>query len=57
MTFWHRCVGPLSRSGVVPPTGTIHPRESRGTADGKQESIKRFISGEVFPDLELRGNI
>ena len=35
----------LCRSGVAPPTGTIHPRESRGTADRKQESIKRSISG------------
>ena len=47
----------LSRSGVAPPTGTIHPRESRGTTDEKQESNKRFISGEVFPDLELREDI
>ena len=23
----------LSRSGVEPPTGTIHPRKDRGTAD------------------------
>ena len=27
---------PLSRSGVAPPTGTIHPRESRGTTVRKQ---------------------
>ena len=38
----------LSRSGVAPPTGTIHPRESRGTTDGKQESNKRFISGRCL---------
>ena len=44
-----------SRSGVEPPTGTIHPREGRGTTNEKQES--RFISGDAFPDLELRGNI
>ena len=46
------------RSGVEPPTGTIHPRESRGTAHGKHESIKRFTSGGGhFPALELRANI
>ena len=44
----------LSRSGVEPPTGKLHPRESRGTADGKQGSIKKFILGDAFPDLELR---
>ena len=44
----------LCRSGVEPPTEKLHPRESRGAADGKQESIKRFISGDVFPDLGLR---
>ena len=32
-----------SRSGVEPPTGTIHPREGGGTDDRKQESTKRFI--------------
>ena len=36
------------RSGVAPPTGKLHPRESRGTTDRKQESIKRFISGMSF---------
>ena len=25
--------------------------------DGKQESIDRFIAGDVLPDLELRGDI
>ena len=47
----------LCRSGVEPPTGTIHPRESRGTEDRKQESIKRFIAGDAFPNLELREDI
>ena len=36
------CRSSLCRSGVAPPTGTIHPRESRGTAGRKQEP-KRFI--------------
>ena len=36
----------LSRSGVEPPTGTIHPRESRGTEDRKQES-KKVHFGEM----------
>ena len=35
----------LCRSGVEPPTGTIHPRESRGTTDRKQKSISRRLSG------------
>ena len=30
------------RSGVEPPTGTIHPRESRGTEVRKQESKDSF---------------
>ena len=45
----------LSRSGVEPPTGTIHPRESRGTANRKQESAKRFISGERLSDFGIAG--
>ena len=32
----------LCRSGVEPPTGTIHPRESRGTEVRKQESKDSF---------------
>ena len=47
----------LCRSGVEPPTGKLHPRESRGTANRKQEPMKRFISEDAFPDLELRGKI
>ena len=35
----------LSRSGVKPPTGSIHPRESRGTTDRKQESRSWRVSG------------
>ena len=35
----------LSRSGVEPPTGTIHPRESRGTTDRKQELMSWRLSG------------
>ena len=42
------------RSGVEPPTGMIHPRESRGTADGKHESIKRFTSG-TFSGFGIAG--
>ena len=45
----------LSRSGVAPPTGTIHPRESRGTTDGKQESNKRFISGRCLSGFGIAG--
>ena len=35
----------LSRSGVEPPTGTIHPRESRGTEDRRQKSMSWRLSG------------
>ena len=35
------CPPTLCRSRVEPPTGTIHPRESRGTKDRKQESTIR----------------
>ena len=35
----------LCRSGVEPPTGTIHPRESRGTEDRKQKSMSWRLSG------------
>ena len=35
----------LSRSGVEPPTGTIHPRESSGTTDRKQELMSWRVSG------------
>ena len=45
----------LSRSGVAPPTGTIHPRESRGTTDGKQESNKRFILGRCLSGFGIAG--
>ena len=44
----HPCAGRsvpvLCRSGVEPPTGMIHPRESNGTTDRRQKSIKGFIS-------------
>ena len=43
----------LSRSGVEPPTGTIHPRESRGIDDRKWESIKKVVVEGDFPDLEI----
>ena len=41
----------LSRSGVEPPTGTIHPRKGRGAESGKRESKIHFV--DAFPDLEL----
>ena len=47
----------LCRSGVEPPTGKLHPRESRGTADKKQESMKRFVLEDALPGLELQGEI
>ena len=47
----------LCRSGVEPPTGTIHPRESRGTTDRKQESIKGFVSGECLSGFGVSGDI
>ena len=50
------CRSSLCRSGVAPPTGTIHPRESRATADRKQKSIKRFTSGEYLSDPLLVRN-
>ena len=43
------------RSGVEPPTGMIHPRESRGTEDRKRKPIKRSVG--CLPDLELRVDI
>ena len=46
----------LSRSGVEPPTGRIHPRGGRGTTDGKRINGKIHF-GETFPDLKLRGDI
>ena len=42
----------LSRSGVEPPTGTIHPRKSRGIEDGKW--VEGFIAGYAFPNLKVR---
>ena len=43
---WSACVGRgsphLCRSGVEPPTGTIHPRESSGTESRKQKSKIHF---------------
>ena len=45
----------LCRSGVEPPTGTIHPRGGRGTADRRQD--KDSFRGDAFPDLELRTDI
>ena len=47
----------MSESGVGPPTGTIHPRESRGTTDRKQESIKGFVSGECLSGFRVAGDI
>ena len=47
----------LSRSGVEPPTGMIHPRESRETEDRKQESIKEFVLEVWIPNLEIKENI
>ena len=47
----------MSRSGVEPPTGTIHPRESRGATDGKQNQLKNSFRGDAFPVLELRASI
>ena len=36
------CRSPLCRSGVAPPTGTIHPRRGRGTESRKQKSRNLF---------------
>ena len=47
----------LSRSGVKPPTGTIHPRESRGEKTENWNQSKGFIAEDVFPDSELREDI
>ena len=45
----------LEPVGGCPPTGTIHPRESRGTTNEKQ--IKRVTSADAFQNLELREDI
>ena len=53
-----------SRSGVAPPTGTIHPRESRGTEVIKRESKDSFrgvclsafgITGGHLAGVDLSG--
>ena len=43
----------LCRSGVEPPTGTIHPREGIGW----MTENRKIHAGEDFPDLELRADI
>ena len=45
----------LSRSGVKPPTGSIHPRESRGTTDRKQESRSWRVYGFGIAGRYLAG--
>ena len=45
----------MSRSGVEPPTGTIHPREGRGTED--REQLKDSFREDAFLVLELRTGI
>ena len=45
----------LSRSGVKPQTGSIHPRESRGTTDRKQESRSWRVSGFGIAGRYLAG--
>ena len=45
----------LCRSGVAPPTGKLHPRENRGTADKKQESMKKIHFGGCFSGFGIAG--
>ena len=35
------------RSGIVSPTGTIHPRKDRGTEDSKQKTVKKTVRASL----------
>ena len=48
---------PLSRSGVEPPTGTIHPRRDAGTEPRKQKKrARRRLTAQREPSLRPTRN-